>query len=287
MKKYIFALLGALAMTLIPQNVNAANGCEITVASGETKTINYYLSSVNDRKDCHITNFGTLNIKSGASIYADTDYAINNRGGTVNITGGSISSAIHQAIWSKGGTINISGASLSSAGGFEENIVFVADGALNLCGNYSYKTDNGANLAVKNTCQASAKTQATVREENKETITITVTTREKASAQNTNTQSAAAKSTPKTSTPSSSTAQPEPTTTESEETTPEETPTKTEANEETKNAPETKAAAAASEEMLPEAGESKNNNTIAIIIAATIATLGTASTVVLINRLRA
>ncbi len=37
MKKYIFALLGALAMAFIPQSVNTTDGCNITVASGETK----------------------------------------------------------------------------------------------------------------------------------------------------------------------------------------------------------------------------------------------------------
>ena len=51
MKKYIFALLGALAMAFVPQSVNATDSCDITIASGETKTINYNVNVANNSNE--------------------------------------------------------------------------------------------------------------------------------------------------------------------------------------------------------------------------------------------
>ena len=276
MKKYIFALLGTLAMAFIPTNVNAASSCDITVASGETKTIDYYISSASDRKDCHITNFGTLNITAGTSIYADTGYAINNRSGIVNMTGGIVSSALHQAIWSNGGTVTIKGGTLESANGHEENIYFASAGSLNLCGNYSY--DGAAN--VTNVCPkpAPAKTQSAASTSNKETVTITIATSEK----KTETPKTTVQSTSKT----QSVAKSQPVTNATPK-----IEEKTEAKTEEKPAAtETDSAKAEAKTELPSAGKdekAESNNTIAIIIAATIAVLGSASAAMLINRLRA
>lgn len=286
-KKYIFALLGALAMTFVPQSVNATDGCNITVASGETKTINYNVNDVNNYSDdCHITNHGTLNI-AGGSIYAKYGYAINNRGGIVNITDGSITSALHQAIWSYGGTVTVKGGTLESANGYEENIYFAANGNLNLCGNYSY--DGAAN--VTNVCpkpaQAPAKTPSASTQSASETITITVTSSEKktetpkTTVQNTAKTQSVAKSQPVTNT-----------TPKVEEKAEAKAETKTEPKTETKT--ETKAeekpATTEVKTELPSAGKdekAESDNTIAIVIAATIAVLGSASAAILINRLRA
>ena len=291
MKKYIFALLCALAMTLIPQSVNAASDCDITVASGETKTINYYISSRDDRKDCHITNYGTLYIKGNASIYADSGYAINNQGGTVYIQGGTVISALYGAVWSNNGAIVITGnAALSNANGYEEHVAFAGESAkYEACTkNYTYDDSAAKEVKVTNTCQAPAKapakSQTSAPAENKETITITITTRKQTGSQNTNTQNTTTKSTPKTSAPSQSTKQSQPAAVK--------TPTeaKTEEKVETKVEVKTeeKVKEAKNEEVLPEAGESENSdNILAVIIAATIAVLGTASTAILVNRLRA
>ena len=277
MKKYIFALLGTLAMAFIPTNVNAASSCDITVASGETKTIDYYISSASDRKDCHITNFGTLNITAGTSIYADTGYVINNRSGIVNMTGGIVSSALHQAIWSNGGTVTIKGGTLESANGHEENIYFASAGSLNLCGNYSY--DGTAN--VTNVCPkpAPAKTQSAASTSNKETVTITIATSEK----KTETPKTTVQSTSKTQSVAKS--QPVTNTAPKAE---EKTEVKAETKTETKA--EEKPATTEVKTELPSAGKdekAENNNTIAIVIAATIAVLGSTSAAMLINRLRA
>ncbi len=281
-KKYIFALLGALAMTFIPQSVNATDSCNITVASGETKTISYNVNATNNSNDCHIANYGTLNI-AGGSIYADYGYAINNRGGIVNITGGSITSALHQAIWSNGGTVTVKGGTLKSAGGYEENIYFAANGNLNLCGNYSY--DGAAN--VTNVCpkpaQAPAKTPSASTQSTSETITITITSSEKktetpkTTVQNTAKTQSVAKSQPVTSTAP-----------KIEEKTEVKAETETETKTETKA--EEKSATTEAKTELPSAGKdekAESNNTIAIVIAATIAVLGSASAAILINRLRA
>ena len=278
MKKYIFALLGALAMAFVPQSANATDSCDITIASGETKTISHNVNVANNSNDCHITNYGTLNI-AGGSIYADYGYAVNNRGGIVNITGGTVTSALHQAIWSNGGTVTVKSSTLKSAGGHEENIYFAANGDLNLCGNYSY--DGAAN--VTNVCpkpaQAPAKTPSASTQSTSETITITITSSEK----KTETPKTTVQNTAKTQSVTKS--QPVTNTTPKME---EKTEVKAETKTETKT--EEKPATTEAKTELPSAGKdekAESNNTIAIVIAATIAVLGSASTAFLINRLRA
>lgn len=116
-------------MASIPYNVNAETAplCEITVASGTTKTINNDLNAAMGTNNCHVVVEGGGTLIVTGSINAYDGYAINNRGGTVIINGGTVKSAIHNAIWSNGGTVTVkSGATLSSANGYEQNITFAA-----------------------------------------------------------------------------------------------------------------------------------------------------------------
>ncbi len=178
MKKLFFATIIAVFMTLVPQNVNAANAteCVITVNSGETKTINY------DTEGCRVENRGTLNIVNGAKIakytqnsyasidnygvlnisggyiYADYGYTIFNKAGSVNVSGGTIHSILHQAIWASTGTnTKITGGTLKGAIGGEE--VIYTKGNLSICGgtfNSSRRSNLGYDAEVAN-CPIAAK----------------------------------------------------------------------------------------------------------------------------------
>jgi len=288
-KKVIFALLGAVAMAFIPLNVSAADrSCEITVSSG-SKTINYDLNDAYGSNNCHVhvERGATLIVENGGKIYADSDYAIKNKGGIVIVRDSltSVRSALHPAIWSNGGTVQVYGGTLSSAGGHEENITFTQSGTLTNCGNYSYDTINGAQVNVDNsTCPASKPAPAPTpaaepkpaepTKSSSEKITITIISREKTEQKTTS--APAPQVTQKTETVAET---PVETKEEAKEEIKTETPSKAEAEE--------KAETAAKEEKLPEAGQADSDNSIAIIIAATIAALGTASTAVFVNRLRA
>lgn len=294
MKKCIFALLCVAFMASVPSNASATTTpqCEINVANNTTKTISNNLNAATGSNNCHVVveEKGTLIVTGAISAY--NDYAINNRGGTVVINGGSVKSEVHNAIWSKGGIVTVkSDATLSSANGYEENITFADDGTLNICGNYSYSTINNANVTVNNLCPAPAKTPTkpqttTPSSESKETITITITTREKTNTHNTNTQNTATKSAPKSSVSAPSTRQTQSTPTSTEKSSELVTPAETKIEKKVETKTKTKAQKAADEETLPVAGND-NDNTFAIIIAATIAVLGSATTAILINRLRA
>lgn len=292
MKKNIFALLGAVAIASIPLNASATDNCAIVVNSGETQTINYATS-------CRVENHGTLNITSGANItkyaqdsysaidnygtlnisggliYADQGYAVRNHGGYINMYGGTVNSALHQAIWVTSGSVKVTGGSLKSAGGYEENIY--TTGNLTVCGtNYSHNPEAQVNDICKKAATKPAPTQPS-SSQNSETITITVISRDK---------NEGASSTPTTTKPAQSTAKSEtsaqntPATIEEKQEAKTETATKKSAEEKAENESETN---------LPTAGSEKQNddNIFAIIIAATIAVLGTASTAILVNRLRA
>jgi len=284
-KKVIFALLGAVAMAFIPLNVSAADrSCEITV-SGGTKTINYDLNDAYGSNDCHVhvERGATLIVENGGKIYADSDYAIQNKGGIVIVRGSltSVRFALHPAIWSNGGTVQVFGGTLSSAGGHEENITFTQSGTLTNCGSYSYDTINGAQVNIDNSsCPASKPAPAPTpaaepkpaepAKSSSEKITITIISREKTEQKTT-------------SAPAPQTTQKTETVTNTPVETKEEAKTETPAKAETEEKVET----AAKEEKLPEAGQADSDNSIAIIIAATIAVLGAASTAVFVNRLRA
>ena len=159
MKKVIFALFGAIAMTLIPMNVNATtqevdeNGnCYINVAAGESATIDY------DTRNCYVTNYGNLTINNGASIVklsrydeygainnygnitmnggyveAHSGYGIQHKAGSVVVNGGTIYAPLHQVIWAKANTTTrINGGYFRSAIGGEEAIF--TNGTLTICG---------------------------------------------------------------------------------------------------------------------------------------------------------
>ena len=283
MKKVIFALLGAVALAFIPLNVSAADrSCEITV-SGGNRTINYDLNAAYGSNDCHVyvERGATLIVENGGKIYANSDYAIWNKGGIVIVRGGltSVRSALHPAIWSNGGTVQVYSGSLSSAGGYEENITFTQSGTLTNCGSYSYDTINGAQVNIDNSsCPASKPAPAPAAEpkpaepvkSSSEKVTVTIISREKTEQKTT-------------SAPAPQTTQKTETVAETPAETKEEIKTETPAKAETEGKVET----AAKEEKLPEAGEGSENNELAIIIAATIAVLGSATTAVFVNRLRA
>ena len=177
MNKIIFALFGAVAMTLIPTNVNAIaqetdpNGnCFIKIASGETATVNY------DTMNCYIENNGTLTINGGANIVKlsrfDSYGAINNNGtltinggniearggyaikhnaGTLTINGGSVSAPLHQVIWGKPNTkIYINGGNFKSAIGGEQAIF--TKGTLRICGGTFNATDKYNDAAIIEKC---------------------------------------------------------------------------------------------------------------------------------------
>lgn len=270
-------------MAFIPLNVSAADrSCEITVSSG-SKTINYDLNDAYGSNDCHVyvERDATLTVENGGKIYANSDYAIWNKGGIVIVRGGltSVRSALHPAIWSNGGTVQVYGGTLSSAGGYEENITFTQSGTLTNCGSYSYDTINGAQVNIDNSsCPASKPAPAPAAEpkpaepakSSSEKVTVTIISREKTEQKTT--PAPAPQTTQKTETVAETPA-------ETKEEIKTETPTKAETEE--------KAETAAKEEKLPEAGEGSENNELAIIIAATIAVLGSATTAVFVNRLRA
>lgn len=293
MKKYIFALLGAVAVASIPLNASATDNCAIVVNSGETQIINYATS-------CRVENHGTLNITSGANItkytqngysaidnygtlnisggliYANQGYAVRNHGGYINMYGGTVNSALHQAIWVTSGNVKVTGGSLKSAGGYEENIY--TTGNLTVCGtNYSHNPEAQVNDICKKAVAKPAPAQPS-SSQNSETVTITIISRSKnEGTSSTPTATKPAQSTTKSETSVQNNA---PAAIEEKQEAKTETATKQSAEEKAKNESETD---------LPTAGSEKQNddNFFAIIIAATIAVLGTASTTILVNRLRA
>ena len=291
MKKVFFALLGALAMTLIPQSVNATDECLITINRGETKTINY-------ATNCRIDNYGSLNVTSGAniakytqdafaaienygtltisggSVYADYGYAIRNRGGYINMYGGTVNSALHEAIWVSAGTTKVTGGTLKSAGGYEKNIYTL--GKLITCGN-AYTYNSGA-VIDNSSCPQSKPSSNTASEKKTETITITVKSSSQKSATNSTTTTKSVNSAPA----ENKTEQ------KAEEQPVAETPAETEKQPDNKT--QELVNESTNEPTLPTAGTDapaeEKNNTFAVIVAATVAVIGSASAAILINRIR-
>lgn len=287
MKKVVFALLGALAMTSIPMNVNATTACEISVQPGETKTINYDVNAAYNSNNCHVVNQGTLKITNGANIRAYDGYAVRNMGnGYIEMTGGTVKSDLHQAIWLTSGELKITGGTLLSAGGYEENIYSTANGTITVCGNYSYDSAGTVKPCISNTATAPvAATKAS------ETITITITSSEK------KTESTPAPAPAKTTPVVKSTPAPAKTTpvvsapVAPAVTTPVETKTETEPEVKTEPIKESIAEAEENKPELPIAGvesaAENQNKALEIMIAASLILLGTASTAIIFNRIRA
>ena len=310
MKKVIFALLGATAMTLIPTGVNATtqkdygNG-ECAIVIDRTETVN--ISSTN----CRILNRGTLNINgatinklsefngiegdgigkfgdaailndggtinmNSGKVYADYGYGIINRGGIVNVKGGTIHSILHQAIHSNSGKVNISSGTLKGAIGGEE--VIYANSGLTICGgNFNSKRSN---------LGAEAETQNCPKAAEPETVKITVTASIKdntpAKQQNTATSTKSTTSTkPVTTAKTNTTNNPKPTTV-AQATEEKKTEVKTDEKVVEKKDEEVKA-----EEAKNETSENnEDNNTLIFAVAAIVAVLGVASTAIVINRIR-
>jgi len=285
-KKIIFALISAAAMASIPLNVNAANACEINIASGEEMTINYDLNAAYNTNNCHVVNNGTLYIKSGANIEAYDGYAVRNYGNTI-MTGGNVKSDIHQAIWVTSGSLTVSGGTLSSAGGYEENIYSTANGKIDVCGNYSYVGQGTVLKCGIAPAPTQPQTPATPAPAS-EIITITITSSEK-KTENTSTTSAPVVKTPA---PSPRTIASAPVAT-AQTTTPA-TPVVEGPKKEApvvKKKTEKKAPAIKEEaESLPTAGVTLTNdeNSVFIIaLTASLILLGTASVAIATSRIRA
>lgn len=309
MKKVIFALLGATAMTLIPTGVNATtqkdygNG-ECAIVIGKTETVN--ISSTN----CRILNRGTLNINgatinklsefngiegdgidkfgdaailndggtinmNSGKVYADYGYGIINRGGIVNVKGGTIHSILHQAIHSNSGKVNISSGTLKGAIGGEE--VIYANSGLTICGgNFNSKRSNlGAEAETQN-CPKAAETETV-----KITVTASIKDNTPAKQQNTATSTKSTTTTKPVTTAKTNTTNPEPTTV-AQATEEKKTEAKTDEKVVEKKDEEVKA-----EEAKNETSENnEDNNTLIFAVAAIVAVLGVASTAIVINRIR-
>jgi hypothetical protein len=317
-KKYIFALIGALGLAFVPLNANAvaqktdANGnCYIQVNSGEYATINYNtngcyvvnngnLTIANGAKivkkisgDNHgvIDNYGTLTI-SGGYLEAYYGYGIFHNAGKLTISDGTINAPLHQVIWAKAGTnTRITGGSFRSAIGGEEAIY--TKGTLAICSG-NFNASNRSNLGkVAETagCPTSKPTQAKVASASSETITITI----ESSTKKTNTAKATtSKPVVKTTVnnaPKRSTVKPvtKPAAKQEVEKSIKADDEKNETSAKTNDEPKKASTKAETQtetktETLPEAG--KSNNAFAIAIAATITVLGSASAGILISRIR-
>ncbi len=304
MKKYIIALIGALAAASLPLNAHATDNCVIKVNSGESQTINY-------ATECRVENYGVLNVTSGAnitkntqdayaaienygtlnigggSIYADYGYAVRNRGGYINMYGGTVNSALHQAIWVTSGTVKVTGGTLKSAGGYEENIY--TTGKLITC-NDSYTRNPEAQVdsssCPKPVAQAAPKAAAPAASNKSETITITINSTEKKTTTTTTTPNTTAPVSTVTTNVKPVAAKEETKTEAILATAKIETPI---AEEDIKEAPETVAKVdekTVKESVEEEVEEEKTDHTLGIIISATIAVLGSASVALLLNRLR-
>lgn len=297
MKKYIFALICALCLITLPQNVNAttqtgpADNCVITVASNEKYTIN-------EKTDCRIENNGTLTVQSGTYIKKmahDDNGVINNHGtvniyggyleayygmtivnwGTVNVYGGTLYAPLHQAVWGKpGSSTNIYGGDLITALGNEQAIY--TRGSLTICGG-KFNTTVRSNLSeavVTEKCQKSEPAQPTTPTTNTQPATSQSTSQSTATTKK---QTAQANTIATTETKTEPKEEP---VTQSETIAISTPSTKTETkNDEVQT--ETDA------ENLPEAGASEaENRVIPILIATAIAVIGGASAAILLTKLR-